>query len=160
MTAGIRRSTLRIFQDRRQAYELEIAGHPGDFVKSSRDRIGVDGTMNLGRERLSRELVNDVQDLHRPAVSCLIELKICCPDHIRCDRTHCTGLRPNVTEWSLVLPVGNTQTLFSPQAVNLLVIDQEPFSSRHRRRTSPSPPWAFCREAPKPRSKDEFFLRW
>jgi hypothetical protein len=64
------------------------------------------------------------KELEDPPVRCRVELEVERPDDVRGDRAHGADGDADATQRALSLAVGHTQALFTPQAVDALVVDR------------------------------------
>jgi hypothetical protein len=103
----------------------------GDEVIEDRDQIrGGAGARDPARERLASELVDEIGDLHHPAVSGRVELEV--------DRPHLVGslgpadLLTVDRSPALVVPGLHLQTLLAPDAQHLLAVQLPAFANEQR----------------------------
>ena len=121
--------------------------------------VGVDRALDHRGERLAgiaAELVDDVQDLERSPVSCLVELEVGRPDGVRADRAHRAGDDTDASEGLLPSLVRDTQPLVAPQAVDGLVV--HPPAGRPCRGPAPIPAGTLDRELPEEGPQRELLL--
>lgn len=104
------------------AQVLGGAAFRGDSIEHGHDVVGVDRAFHLGGERLTAELVDDVQELEHPPVCGLVELEVTIPHHVRGDRTERACDHADAPKWSLLLPIGHLQAFFPPQALDALAV--------------------------------------
>ena len=135
-----------------------IATLAGDLVQDCNDVIGVDRAVDHGGKCFPRELVDDVQNLDRPAVRGLVELEVGRPDDIRCDRAHLPDEHTESSEAFLSLFVRNSQPLFSPKTMDALVVDSPALLSSLARGASPAPAGTARRERSQPGAKGELVV--
>jgi hypothetical protein len=94
----------------------------GQAFQATDDAVGVDGAVDVGGQRFSGELVDDVQELEHPPVTGLVELEVQRPDDVRLDRAHGPHGRPDAPQRFLAFLVGHPQAFGDPEAVDALVV--------------------------------------
>jgi len=85
----------------------------GQLVQPVDDVVGGDGASDVDGEALSRELVDDVEQLHGAQVARLVELEVHRPDDVRRDGTHGSDDHTNAGEALLLLAIGDFQALLA-----------------------------------------------
>ena len=106
------------------ANELGVAARlADDLVEAGDGGVGVDGVLDEVGEGLAGELVDDVEDLDRPAGGGDVELVVECPHVIGPARPEPVGRRRGVAEALALAALGrHPQTLLPPQALDLLAV--------------------------------------
>jgi hypothetical protein len=94
----------------------------GQLVQPVADVIGGGGASDVDGEAPSRELIDDVEQLHSAQVTRLVELKVHCPDYVESNGAHRTDYHIDAGQVLLLLAIGHFQALFASQALDFLVV--------------------------------------
>ncbi len=100
---------------------------------------GVDVAGHHDGRAFAGELVDDVEELERPAVGRLVELEVEGPEHIGPDRAHGPDHHAMATEWLLALAMRDFEAFGAPEALYPLVVDPPTLAPGDHGRPSPSP---------------------
>jgi hypothetical protein len=103
-------------------------------------------------------LVDDVQELEVPPVSCLVEDEVEGPHHVGPDRAEGTEGHPDAAQWALALAIGHTQAFCPPKPMDALVVDRPAGVSGGPGGTSPTPAGSLQREITQEGPQGELFV--
>jgi hypothetical protein len=115
------------------ADEVRKAAGSGDLVQGGHGGIGADGVGDEIAEGLSGELVGDMEELQDATRRGDVELVVEGPDVIRMSGKEPVRWRRRDPEaGSLVAPWRDPKTLFTPQTLDFLLVEQVALSAQHR----------------------------
>jgi hypothetical protein len=95
-----------------EAHTGRCAPFGGQGLEAGNHAIGVDGALD----------VDDVEQLERPSVGCLVELEVEGPHDVGPYRAEGPDGHPDATQRAFALAIGHTQAFCDPQPVNALVV--------------------------------------
>src|SRR5690606_3849389 len=122
-------------------------------------RVGGERTRRAGGQRLTGELINDVQEPDLPAVDGDVDLEVQRPHLIRPVRTH--PLMPAGTDTLLLdHPHRAFQPFGDPQPAGAFTVDHQPLPGGDRMGFTPSPPRMGRRDLPQPGPQPFLTVGW
>jgi hypothetical protein len=136
------------------------AALPNEPVEHVNDLVGVDPTLGLHRERLAGELVDHVEQLHRPPVLRDVELEVQRPDVIRALGTQPVTRHGRLADTLAFAALGrHPQALLAPQPLRPLAIHRPALIEQMLMRAAIPPPRPPAGEPPQLRSQRRILRR-